>query len=82
MAADRRPPGARGGQHLGGGGPGSGRARLCWHRWKWLAAEHPTGLGVQSPAGRWQDREYIAAQIAERIPEIQRFTTKWITEHD
>ena len=37
--------------------------------------------GGQDSAGRWHDREVHQDQIADEIPEVQRFTTNWISEH-
>jgi Protein of unknown function (DUF2505) len=38
-------------------------------------------LQVRIPLVGGKIEEYIAGQIAEEIPELQRFTTNWISEH-
>jgi hypothetical protein len=38
-------------------------------------------LQVRIPLVGGKIEKYIAAQIAEEIPELQRFTTNWISEH-
>ena len=64
------------------GAPGSGRG---------AALLAPSGNGSQLsfnatvefkvPLVGGKIESYLAGQLAERIPEIQRFTTVWITEH-
>jgi Protein of unknown function (DUF2505) len=38
-------------------------------------------LEVRIPLVGGQIERYIGGQIADEIPDVQRFTTKWISEH-